>query len=174
MVLFKSLKTVISLHSPKTFSIFYNRGYHYNLCTLFLKFFKLLCLLSVLYLFPEAYKFSESKQLNRSEATSHFFWEELNRKGEDNFGNSSGNKKIEVVKSKFQREQRTRTVFSKTKNGKSTKFSDKFVSLANELERMEQVKKRNEDFMERLMKVQKQDTKEREIGTIFFLNQRRI
>ena len=39
---------------------------------------------------------------------------------------------------------------------------------------MEQVKKRNEDFMERLMKVQKQDTKEREIGTIFFLNQRRI
>ena len=33
------------------------------------------------------------------------------------------------MKSKFQREQRARIVFQKQKNGKSTKFSGKFISL---------------------------------------------
>ena len=74
----------------KTFPNFYSRG-HYNVCTLLLKFLKLLIVLFVLYLFPKADQFSESNQLNRGKATSHFL-ENLKRKSEDNFAIGSRDK----------------------------------------------------------------------------------
>ena len=42
--------------------------------------------------------------------------EKRNRKNERNFGNSSGDESTRIVKSKFQREKRTRIVFQ-YKNG---------------------------------------------------------
>ena len=61
-------------------------------------------------------KLSQSKQLNRSKVTSHFL-EEFKRKSEDDFGNSIGdeNTRSNEMKSRFQREQRTRIVFQTQK-----------------------------------------------------------
>ena len=73
---------------------------------------------------------SQSKQLKRSKATSIFL--QVKRKGENDFGNSIGDKntRSSEMKSKFQREQRTRIVFQKQKKkGKSTKFSGKLISF---------------------------------------------
>ena len=61
-------------------------------------------------------KLSQSKQLNRSKVTSHFL-EEFKQKIEDDFGNSIGdeNTRSNEMKSRFQREQRTRIVFQMQK-----------------------------------------------------------
>ena len=75
-------------------------------------------------------KLSQSKQLKTSKATSNFL--EVKWKGEDDLGNSIGDKntRSSKMKLKFQREQRTRIVFSKAKKkSKSTKFSGKCISL---------------------------------------------
>ena len=66
----------------------------------------------VLCLYYKANQISESKQLNRSKATSHFF-EKVKRKSEGDFGNSSDdeNTRSNEMKLKFQREQRTRIQF---------------------------------------------------------------
>ena len=53
--------------------------------------------LFVLCLFHKANEISESKQLNRSKATSHFL-EEVKRKGENDFRNIIGDKYTRVVK----------------------------------------------------------------------------
>ena len=88
MLLFKNdWKQPLYYHHIKTIPDLNYRGWDYNLCTLFLKFLKLLIFLLVLYLFYKADQFSESKLLNRSKATSKFL-EELKRKSEDCFGNS--------------------------------------------------------------------------------------
>ena len=57
----------------------------------------------------------------------HIFLEEVNRKSEDDFGNSIGNKNTRnsEMKSKFQREQRIRIVFQKQKRkAKVRKFQE--------------------------------------------------
>ena len=89
--------------------------------------------LFVLCLFHNADQISESKQLNRSKATSHFF-AEVKRKSEDDFGNITGdeNARSSEMKSKFQREQRTRSFSKVKKKIKSTKFLGKLISLSNE------------------------------------------
>ena len=58
---------------------------------------------------------SQSKQLKRSKATSIFL--QVKRKGENDFGNSIGDKntRSSEMKSKFQREQKIRMVFEKQK-----------------------------------------------------------
>ena len=61
-------------------------------------------------------KLSQSKQLNRNKATSHFL-KELNWKSEDDFGNSIGDKNTgsSEMKSTFQREKRAKIVFQSKK-----------------------------------------------------------
>ena len=81
--------------------------------------------------FAESYlrtKLSQSKHLKRSKATSNFL--EVNQKGEDDFGNSIGekNNRIEISK-----RTKNKNGFSKAKKkGKSIKFSGKFISLPTE------------------------------------------
>ena len=61
-------------------------------------------------------KLSQSKQLNRSKITSNFL-EEFKWKSEDDFGNSIGDENTgsSEMKSRFQREQRTRIDFQTQK-----------------------------------------------------------
>ena len=75
---------------------------------------------------------SQSKQLKRSKATSIFL--QVKRKGENDFGNSIGDKntRSSEMKSKFQREQRTRIVFQKQK-GKTKAPNFQENSLAFQL-----------------------------------------
>ena len=101
-----------------------------------------------------------SRQIS-SQKPLHIFLEELKRKSGYNVRNSSvdeNTRSIEIEISK------------KTKNlkeVKSTKFSGKFISLANE-KQMEQVEKRTEDFMESIMEARKENTKQRERDIRFF------
>lgn len=80
----------------------------------------------VLCLFFKEDQLSESKQLNRSIATSHFL-EELKRKSKDSFGNSSGNESTRSSEIEISKSTENNNSFSKAKKPKVLNFQERLL-----------------------------------------------
>ena len=86
-------------------------------------FLKLPIVLFILCLFFKVDQFSESKQLNKSKATSHFL-EEIKRKSGDNFGKSGDNESASISEFEILKSILNLKSFSKAKNAKVPNFQE--------------------------------------------------